>query len=97
MDFPPDSRYAATPTAVLRTADGREIRYLLDRPPVDAPVQDRHTVVEHDRLDLLADRAYDDPTQFWRICDGNRAMWPDDLTATVGSALDIPSALAQRP
>ncbi|MFL5804527.1 MAG: hypothetical protein ACJ8CR_22625 [Roseiflexaceae bacterium] len=31
----------------------------------------------------------DDPEQFWRICDANRAMRPDELTETVGRRLRI--------
>jgi hypothetical protein len=38
-----------------------------------------HTVVQEDRLDLLSATFYTDPTQFWRICDANLAMRPDDL------------------
>jgi hypothetical protein len=30
-----------------------------------------------------------DPEQFWRICDGNRAMRPDELTETIGRRLRI--------
>ena len=34
-------------------------------------------------------RSIDDPERFWQICDANRAMWPDDLTQTVGRRLRI--------
>ena len=31
-----------------------------------------------------------DPERFWRICDANQAMWPDELTAEAGRMLLIP-------
>ena len=30
-----------------------------------------------------------DPEQFWRVCDANRAMRPDELTETIGRRLRI--------
>ena len=48
-----------------------------------------YTVAAGDRLDLLAFRFYDDPEQFWRICDANGAMLPEALVAEPGAPLDI--------
>jgi hypothetical protein len=42
-----------------------------------------------DRLDLITARAIGDPEQFWRVCDANDAMRPDDLLV-VGRLLKIP-------
>ena len=43
--------------------------------------------------DLMSTAQYlGDPEQFWRICDANDAMRPDDLTAEVGRRLLIPVA-----
>ena len=47
------------------------------------------TVAQGDRLDLLANRVLGDPEQFWRLCDANEAMKPDDLIAEPGALLRI--------
>jgi hypothetical protein len=52
-----------------------------------------HSVVQEDRLDLLAFTFYRDPEQFWRICDANLTLRPDDLLQ-VARQLQIP--LVQR-
>jgi len=46
-------------------------------------------VVEGDRLDNIAAANLGDPLAFWRICDSNNAMRPEDLTATPGAAIRI--------
>lgn len=49
-----------------------------------------HRVVEGDRLDLLADRAYGDAEFWWRIADANPELdYPDELTP--GQLLRIPT------
>ena len=78
------SRYAAVGRARLELAEERAIVYLRRRflPPAEALVEIRqHTVEEGERLDQIAARHLGDPEQFWRICDANNAMYPDDLTA----------------
>lgn len=49
-----------------------------------------HIVSSSDRLDLIAFRYYQDPLQFWRVCDGNLALWPPDLASRPGVILRIP-------
>ena len=49
----------------------------------------RHLVTETDRLDNLAAHHLGDPEQFWRLCDANRALRPDELTETPGRGLRI--------
>jgi hypothetical protein len=48
-----------------------------------------HVVMEGERLDNITAQYVGDPEQFWRICDANRAMRPDGLTATPGRRLRI--------
>lgn len=90
--FPPNSRYALTDTATLTTPDGQEIIYLrrrfLPRPESLARLA-THTVAEGDRLDNLSAQYLGDPEQFWRLCDANRAMDPDELTSRPGRELRI--------
>jgi hypothetical protein len=51
-----------------------------------------HSVTQGERLDHIAHQFYKEPDRFWRICDANRAMWPDDLVAEVGRTILIPPA-----
>lgn len=48
-----------------------------------------HTVTQGDRLDNLAARYLGDPEQFWRICDANNVLRPEELTDEIGSAIEI--------
>lgn len=91
--FTTTSRYAHVAEATYRDANGRQFSYKVLRLIPSAPTLLVHTVVQQDRLDLLANTYYSDPSQFWRLCDGNLAMRPDDLL-DVGLELQIP--LVQR-
>lgn len=86
------SRYAAVGRARLELAEERVIVYLQRRflPPAEtlAEIQ-RHTVKQGERLDQIAAQYLNDPELFWRICDANNAMMPDDLTAEPGRRLRI--------
>jgi hypothetical protein len=88
--FPPTSRYAQVATALLATPDG-PVLYLLRRfvpQPERFALLQEHSVAEGDRLDNVAAAYLGDPEQFWRICDANRAMRPDDLM-TAGRLLRL--------
>lgn len=92
--FPVTSRYYSIETAVFVAADGRQIAYLRRRflPPATTAILTEHLVVQSDRLDNITARYLGDPEQFWRVCDANNAMQPDDLTAedAIGRRLRIP-------
>jgi len=90
--FPPSSRYFGVETARIEGPDGRQVVFLRRRfvpPPDDAPLIAEHAVVERDRLDNVTARYLVDPEQFWRVCDANRAMQPQELTDEVGRILRI--------
>ena len=90
-NFPPTSRYALTETATLETADGRTIVYLRRRfvpPPERFALLAEHKVEQGDRLDNVTAHYLGDPEQFWRVCDANRAMSPDELLV-IGGRLRI--------
>jgi hypothetical protein len=92
MLFPPTSRYHLIETATFETSDGRTVRYLRRRfvPPSNRfTLLQEHAVVQGDRLDNLTARYLGDPEQFWRLCDANAAMRPDELTEEIGKRLRI--------
>jgi len=90
--FPPDSRYHGVETAELTTASGQVVAYLRRRfvpAPERFAVLQEHVVVDGDRLDNLTERYLGDPEQFWRLCDANGALRPDELTEQIGQRLRI--------
>lgn len=54
-------------------------------------------VEDGERLDLLTARTLGDPEQFWRICDANNAMQPEDLTRETGRTLRVPVPQFEEP
>ena len=92
MAFPPTSRYYNIASATFELPDGRKYAYLKRRfvpPPERFSLLQEHVVVQGDRLDNVTARYLADPEQFWRVCDANRAMRPDELTEIIGRRLRI--------
>jgi hypothetical protein len=73
------SRYEKVPDAALVDDWGRTIRYKTVRYITDPVAVVGHRVGNGERLDHIAWQHYRDAERFWRICDANRALWPDDL------------------
>jgi hypothetical protein len=92
MTFPPTSRYFGIETTTIETRDGKTYAYLrrrfLPQPEKFTTLQE-HVVVQGDRLDNVTARYLGDPQQFWRVCDANRAMRPEELTEDIGRRLRI--------
>ena len=90
--FPSASRYYGVETAQLELAGERRIVFLRRR---FVPSADRfqllreHRVLQGERLDNITATHLGDPEQFWRICDANNAMRPEELTETVGRHVRI--------
>jgi hypothetical protein len=90
--FAPNSRYYTVETATITTVSGETVTYLRRR---FVPLLDRlalrreHAVVQGDRLDNLAAKYFGDPELFWRVCDANAALRPDELTEIIGRRLRI--------
>lgn len=83
----PDSRYAACVLYV----DGSE-EFLGMRPTIDTTPQPDdvfYTVVEGDRIDLIAYRYLGRAELWWVVCDYNGIFFPFDLVP--GSVLRLPS------
>lgn len=94
--FEPGSRYEniETTTLVILDAEGRPhmIRYKRRRfipSPEGSTTLLEHSVVQGDRLDNLTALYLGDPQQFWRVCDANIALHPEDLTREVGQTIRI--------
>ncbi len=90
--FSANSRYYGVDTATLAKPQGKSIVYLLRRflPPSDNfQVVQEHVVAQGERLANIAAQFLGDPELFWRLCDANDAMRPDELTETIGRRLRI--------
>ena len=84
---PDSSRYSPVGIAKLELADGTTIVYLRRRfvpQPERFALLNTHTVTQGDRLDNITAQYLGNPEQFWRVCDANRALRPDELTEQAG-------------
>ena len=91
--FPVTSRYYNIDNVKYETPDGRVSVYLRRRfvpAASNAPALAEHAVTQDERLDNITARYLGDPEQFWRLCDDNNALRPDELTTTIGRRLRIP-------
>jgi hypothetical protein len=91
-NFSPTSRYYGIETTKLETPEGRVVAYLRRRfvpSPERFELLQEHVVTQDERLDNITARYLGDPEQFWRVCDGNGAMRPDELTEIIGRRLRI--------
>jgi hypothetical protein len=86
------SRYVTIDTTTLELADGDSIIYLRRRfvpPPERYALLQWHEVRDGERIDQIAALYLGDPEQFWRLCDANRALQPQQLVAQPGQRLRI--------
>ncbi|MFF9511015.1 hypothetical protein ACF1BU_31555 [Streptomyces sp. NPDC014724] len=94
--YPRSSRYHDADIGVHRQPDGTEVRYtkrrLLPAITADADDTEPHSVNAGDRPDLLGQRYFGDPRQWWQIADANPVIDPRDLTAEPGIEIRIPLA-----
>jgi hypothetical protein len=93
--FETTSRYASVDDASIDVSeqDGtvRTIRFKRRRflpRPESMTVVAQHVMTDADRLDLLAARFAGDPTAFWRLCDGNDVLRPEELESS-GRVIDV--------
>ena len=90
--FPTTSRYFRIETATYKMRNGETAVYVRRR---FVPSPDRfqtlleHTVTQHEGLDNITANYLGDPEQFWRVCDANNAIRPDELTERIGCKLRI--------
>ena len=92
MNFPPTSRYYGIETTTIETGEDTSDAYLRRRwlpQPENFTTLQEHVVAQGDRIDNVTARYLGDPLQFWRVCDANRAMRPDELTEEIGRRIRI--------
>ena len=86
------SRYEKVDEGEIADGTGRVVRYKKIRFIPATRALGGHLVGAGERLDHIAHRYFRDPERFWRICDANHAMWPDDLIAERGRTILIPAS-----
>jgi nucleoid-associated protein YgaU len=89
----PNSRYYGFAVEFFTRTDGTKAAYLQRRIIPQASIYtslQNYVIVDGDRLDNLAFKNLGDPLLYWTICDANGATDPDELTAEVGSTIQIP-------
>jgi hypothetical protein len=90
--FPVNSRYYGIDTTTMEAVEGKTVVYLRRRfvpPPERFALLQEHTVADGDRPDNLAAHYLGDPELWWRLCDANAAMHPEELVEAVGRKLRI--------
>jgi hypothetical protein len=87
--FTESSRYFQLRTVDAKAADGRDVKaVVLRRLPF---VPGRAVVVKgHDRLDVMAERAFKDAALFWHVADANTDLDSRDLVAETGREILMP-------
>lgn len=90
--FSPTSRYFGIEVVVHETGTGNPIphikRRFLPSPDRFQTIQE-HSVNEGERPDTITHQYLSDPEQFWRICDANGVMHPNELTESIGKKVRI--------
>ena len=92
INLPVTSRYYSVPQKKLELPDGTEIAYLGRR---FVPQPDRfatlteHVVDQGERPDQVAHQFIGDAEQFWRLCDANGSLHPEELTDQPGERIRI--------
>jgi hypothetical protein len=91
--FDHTSRYYNLEVATKELSDGRTVSYVRRRflpQGGEMPLLAEVEVIQGERIDLVAYRTLGDPLAYWRICDANNAMDPQDLTEEPGFRLRVP-------
>jgi hypothetical protein len=98
--FSPTSRYYQLETVTYTDEHMQLIAYKRRRflpQGMKMPLLTEVSVMDGDRLDLIAARTLGASEQFWRVCDANNAMNPFDLTAEIGTILRVSPPQFQEP
>jgi hypothetical protein len=80
--FPPESRYHALELTEFEVSEFVSVAYVRRRfvpGPERFALQFEHEVKQHERLDRITALHVGNPELFWRLCDANAAMRPNEL------------------
>jgi hypothetical protein len=80
--FGVNSRYHGSEAAVFVRDDGTPVPYIRRRfcpPPERFSTLVEHTVKQGERLDNITAQYLGDPEVFWRVCDANNVIAPEEL------------------
>jgi len=87
--FLESSRYYKQTVVDTVAKDGRTVRAITLRRL--SAVSGQPTVVKgNDRLDIVAQRQYGNPTMFWYIADANTELQANDLVREAGLEIKVP-------
>lgn len=89
--FLSNSRYIKVATIECRTQDGRTVRAVKLR-ILPRTAGAATTVAGHDRLDIMAQQAFQDPTLFWHIADANTELQANTLVESTGRTINVPES-----
>jgi hypothetical protein len=89
--FLKNSRYYGLPMVISKDRTGDPVTAVkLRRLPT--VTGDPFTVQGHDRLDVVSDLQYGDPTRYWHIADANTELEANELTRVAGRTINVPKA-----
>lgn len=87
--FLESSRYFNVKTVEVKTKDGRTVKAVKLRRLPSTKGNDTE-VKGNDRLDIIAQRLYNNATMFWHPADANTELEANDLVKKSGRIIKIP-------
>jgi len=96
--FGQTSRYVNCEDEKFVTKDNKIISYKKRRflpQPEKINIVQEIDVIAGDRLDNITAKVLGDAEQYWRICDANNTMHPDELISEPGKIIKIASPWVQ--
>jgi hypothetical protein len=78
--FDDKSRYKNLQAYEVKDRRGRNVTFVGIPPAPDQAPMGRHLMKQGQRLDHLAKQYLDDPAGYWRICEINGVMLPEELS-----------------
>jgi hypothetical protein len=87
--FLKNSRYYKTTQVEKKTKIGQSVKAIkLRRLPNQKGTA--AVIKKDDRLDIIAQRQYNQPTKFWHIADANTELQANDLISESGRTINVP-------
>ncbi|MEI7897699.1 MAG: hypothetical protein WCJ26_11740 [bacterium] len=77
--FDDKSRYKNLQPYEVRDTKGRKVTVVPVPPAAEQEPLGRHLMQQGQRIDHLSRKYLEDPAGYWRICEMNDVMLPDDL------------------